>query len=159
MRSSARLALCMLAACSNAPLATTLTSTSPSPAPDVFQCARDQLKALRFDQTSVDVDARRVTARRFDDKARRPDVQFRRMVDRIEVEAVPSEDGATQLEVLARLRGVHHAAGTDRERGEGLGGRAGRRPDRRAEVQPAGGFHLHPGLAFADRRTIRDSGE
>ena len=107
MRSSARLALCILAACSNAPLATTLTSTSPSPAPDVFQCARDQLKALRFDQTSVDVDARRVTARRFDDKARRPDVQFRRMVDRIEVEAVPSEGGATQLEVLARTFGEY----------------------------------------------------
>jgi hypothetical protein len=108
MRSPARLvALCLLAACNNAPLATTLTATSPSPAPDVFQCAREQLKAVRFDQSSIDLDARRITARRYDDKARRPDVQFRRIVDRLEIEAAPSESGATTLEVVARTFGEY----------------------------------------------------
>lgn len=103
MRSPAFLvALCMLSACNNAPLATTLTATSPSPAPDVFQCARNQLKAIRFDQNSIDLDAQRIMARRFDEVARRPDTQFRRVVDRLEVQAVPSADGQTSLEVIAR---------------------------------------------------------
>ena len=109
MRSPARLvALCMLAACSNAPLARTLTASSPSPAPDVFQCARDQLKAIRFDPSSIDLDARRLTARRYDEKARRPDVQFRRVIDRLEIEAVPSADaGVTTLEITARTFGEY----------------------------------------------------
>jgi len=109
MRSPARLvALCMLAACNNAPLARTLTATSPSPAPDVFQCARDQLKVIRFDQSSIDLEAQRLTARRYDDKARRPDVQFRRVVDRLEIEAVPSAEAAvTTLEVTARTFGEY----------------------------------------------------
>jgi hypothetical protein len=98
----------MLAACNNAPLARTLTATSPSPAPDVFQCAREQLKAIRFDQSSIDLEAQRVTARRYDEKARRPDVQFRRVVDRLEIEAVPSaEAGVTTLEVTARTFGEY----------------------------------------------------
>jgi hypothetical protein len=103
MRSPARLvALCTLAACNNAPLASTLTASSPSPAPDVFQCARDQLKAIRFDQSSIDLDARRLTARRYDDEARRPDVQFRRVIARLEIEAVPSTGASvTTLEVTA----------------------------------------------------------
>jgi hypothetical protein len=108
MRSPARLvALCLLAACNNAPLARTLTATSPAPAPDVFQCAREQLKAIRFDQSSIDMDARRITARRYDDKARRPDVQFRRVIDRLEIEAVPAESGVTTLEVTARTFGEY----------------------------------------------------
>jgi hypothetical protein len=108
MRSPARLvALCMLAACNNAPLARTLTATSPAPAPDVFQCARDQIKAIKFDQSSIDLEARRLTARRYDDKARRPDVQFRRVVDRLEIEAVPAEAGVTTLEVTARTFGEY----------------------------------------------------
>jgi hypothetical protein len=104
MRSPARLvALGMLAACSNAPLATTLTAPSPAPAPDVFQCARRQLRAIKFDQSSYDLNDYRLTARRYDDTARRPDVQFRRLVDRLEVEAAPSGgDSVTTLEVTAR---------------------------------------------------------
>jgi len=109
MRSPACLvALCLLAGCSNAPLARTLTATSPAPAPDVFQCARDQLKAIRFDQSSIDLDARRITARRYDENARRPDVQFRRVIDRLEIEAVPATGAAvTTLEVTARTFGEY----------------------------------------------------
>lgn len=96
-------AIFLLAGCSNAPLARTLTASSPSPAPDVFQCARQQLKALDFDQSSLDVSDQRFTARRFDQTARRPDVQFRRMVDRLEVQALPGSKGAvTTLKVTAR---------------------------------------------------------
>jgi hypothetical protein len=95
-------AICMLGACSNAPLATTLTAGSPSPAPDVFQCARGQLKAIKFDQSSLDLDDRRLTARRYDHSARRADVQFRRLVERLEIEAIPGGgDTVTTLKVTA----------------------------------------------------------
>jgi hypothetical protein len=103
MRSPACLvALSLLAGCSNAPYATALTASSPSPAPDVLQCARDQLKALRFDQTSIDVNDYRLTARKFDETARRADVQFRRIVDRLEVQAAPASDGTTTVKVTPR---------------------------------------------------------
>jgi hypothetical protein len=108
MRSPALLALGLLAACSNAPLATSLTASSPSPAPDVFQCAREQIKALEFDQSSIDVREHRLNARRYDETARRPDVQFRRVVDRLEIEASPASGGAvTTLKVTPRTFGEY----------------------------------------------------
>jgi hypothetical protein len=109
MRSPACLAaLALLAACSNPPLATTLTAASPSPAPDVFQCAREQIKALEFDQSSIDTRELRLNARRFDETVRRPDVQFRRMVDRLEIEAVPASGNAvTTLKVTPRTFGEY----------------------------------------------------
>ena len=109
MRSPACLAaLGLLAACSNAPLATTLTASSPSPAPDVFQCARTQIKALDFDQSSIDVREQRLNARKIDDTARRPDVQFNRLVDHLEIEAEPGSGNAvTTLKVTARTFGEY----------------------------------------------------
>jgi hypothetical protein len=110
MRSSACLAAAWtLAACSNAPLATTLTAPSPAPAPDVFQCARNGLKAIGFEQASYDVAENRLTARRYDYEARRPDVQFRRLVDRLEVEADPGAggDAMTTLKVTAHTFGEY----------------------------------------------------
>ena len=87
-------------------MATTLTASSPSPAPDVFECTRAQVKALGFDQVSIDLDERRLNARRFDEKSRRPDVQFRRSVDRLEIEAKPgSGDAVTTLKVTPRTFG------------------------------------------------------
>jgi hypothetical protein len=92
----------------NAPYATTLTASSPSPAPDVLQCARDQLKAINFVQTSIDVEDTRLTARKFDETVRRPDVQFRRLVDRLEIEATPATDGAvTTLKITPRTFGEY----------------------------------------------------
>jgi len=110
MRSPASLlAVCALAACSNAPLATTLSAPSPIPAPDVFQCARNGLKAIEFDQSSYDVGENRLTARRYDLTARRPDVQFRRLVDRLEIEADPAAggDAITTIKVTARTFGEY----------------------------------------------------
>jgi hypothetical protein len=109
MRSSAPIvAICLLTGCSNAPLGRTLTATSPSPAPDVFQCARNQLKAVKFVQNSIDLDAQRITARRYDETVRRPDVQFRRIVDRLEIQALPAgEDAVTTLEITARTFGEY----------------------------------------------------
>jgi hypothetical protein len=93
----------LLGGCANAPLGMTLTAASPSPAPDVFQCARAQLKTIQFDQSSLDLNEQRVTARRYDLTARRPDVQFRRLVERLEIQAVPGTgDTVTTLKVTAR---------------------------------------------------------
>ncbi len=104
MRSRALpIALGMLAACSNAPMAASLSAASPAPAPDVLQCARGQLKAVGFDQTSLDLADYRVNARRFDETVRRPDVTFRRMVDRLEIEVAPSTGASmSTLEVVAK---------------------------------------------------------
>jgi hypothetical protein len=69
-------------------------ANSASPAPDVFQCLRERIPKVGFSQTSYDVDAQRITARRYDYKARRPDVQFRRLVDRLELDVGPGTEGA-----------------------------------------------------------------
>jgi hypothetical protein len=80
-----------------------LAGTSPLPAPDAFECARNQLKTVGFAQTSYDTDELRITARKFDEKQRRPDVQFRRLVDRLEIVVAPGSDGAvTNIKVDAK---------------------------------------------------------
>ncbi|HUR95200.1 MAG TPA: hypothetical protein VMY76_11485 [Gemmatimonadales bacterium] len=80
-----------------------LTGTSPSAVPDVFECVKNQLKALGYSQTSIDAEANRIAAKKYDETVRRPDTQFRRMVDRLEIEIAPGAEGAvTTLEVTAR---------------------------------------------------------
>ena len=92
-----------LAACVGGTRTTSLTATSPAPSPDVFACVKDQLRALDFGQSSIDVAEYRITARKFDETVRRPDVNFRRLVDRLEVEVAPGSGGAvTTLTVTAR---------------------------------------------------------
>lgn len=86
-----------LAACAGAALASTLSRTTPVPPPDAFACVQKELKQVGFAQTSYDTDELRVTARKFNESARRPDVQFRRLVDRIEVQVSPEADGTTRL--------------------------------------------------------------
>ncbi len=91
----------LLAGCGGA-MTTTLTGTSPVPTPDAFACVRGQLKALDFRQSSLDNNENRVTARQYDETVRRPDVSFRRLVDRLEIEVAPGADGAvTTLTVKA----------------------------------------------------------
>jgi hypothetical protein len=103
MRSlAALLSVSLSAGCLGGPLTTSMTATSPSPVPDVFACTRQQLKALDFDQSSLDVKENRVTARQYDETVRRPDVRFRRIVNRLEIEVVPaSSGGLTQLTINA----------------------------------------------------------
>lgn len=95
-RGSSSLLVLLLAgvACVGGSLAATTTQPSPAPAPDAFACVRDQLKAVDFSQTSYDAEHLRLTARRIDEEQRRPDTQFRRMVDRLEVEVAPGSGEA-----------------------------------------------------------------
>lgn len=90
-RVSSSLLACLLAgvACAGGALATTTVQPSQAPAPDAFACVREQLKAVDFSQTSYDTERLRLTARRLDEEQRRPDTQFRRMVDRLEFEVAP----------------------------------------------------------------------
>src|SRR4051812_22506962 len=88
------LALAAAACGANRPITTSLQANGTAPAPDAFTCARDQLKALGYTQESYDVDEQRVTAHKYDEKTRRPDTQFRRMVDRIAIDVSPGTGGA-----------------------------------------------------------------
>ena len=93
----------VLTGCLGGQRTTSIVGTSPAPAPDAFECARNQLKGVGFAQTSYDVDQMRLTARKFDEKQRRPDVQFRRMVDRLEIEVAPGTGAAvTSIKIDAK---------------------------------------------------------
>jgi hypothetical protein len=84
-------------------LAHNTSAASAAPAPDAFECARNQIKAVGFTQSSYDTDELRLTARRNDETARRPDVQFRRMVDKLEVDVSPGSGGEmSRITVVAR---------------------------------------------------------
>jgi hypothetical protein len=72
-----------LGACTGRPLATFGAAASVSPAPDVYACIRKQIKDVGFTQESYDENELRVTARKYNEQVRRPDVQFRRLIDRI----------------------------------------------------------------------------
>lgn len=92
-----------LAGCVGRPMTTTVAGTSLAPAPDAFACVRDQLKTVGFTQSSYDTDELRVTARKLDESQRRPDVQFRRMVDRLEIDVAPGGgDAVTNISVDAK---------------------------------------------------------
>jgi hypothetical protein len=89
--------------CAGGTRTTSLSGTSPAPAPDAFECLRNQLKAVGFAQTSYDTDQLRITARKFDETVRRPDVTFRRLVDRLEIQVAPGTGNAiTNIAVDAK---------------------------------------------------------
>jgi hypothetical protein len=94
----------LTAGCGGGQMTSSFTAASPSPTPDVFQCVRNQLKANRYDQTSIDVNENRLTARKYDETVRRPDVTFRRLVDRLEIDVAPGAggDSVTTLSIKAR---------------------------------------------------------
>lgn len=83
----------LLAGCGARSMNATYDASTATPAPDVFQCLRERIPKVGFTQTSYDLDEQRLTAQRYDNKARRPDVQFRRMVDRLEFDVSPGTEG------------------------------------------------------------------
>jgi hypothetical protein len=91
----------LLAGCGGR-LATPISAkTSAGPEP-TFDCVKQQLKELGYRQSSIDVDAHRIIATKIDDQTRRADTQFRRMLNRIEVEVAPQADGQTGIVVTGR---------------------------------------------------------
>jgi hypothetical protein len=102
MRSHPILGMLFLLSACGAAYATSLTA-SPSASPaDAIACVRAQLRPIHYQQTSFDEENFRVTARKIDNSVHRADPQYRRNIDRLEVQAAPTADGKTSLTVIAR---------------------------------------------------------
>jgi hypothetical protein len=94
-------ALLILSACAQRYAAPASIRTAAGP-DDTFECVKRQLSAMGYKQTSIDVDEHRISGSKVDLKSRRADTQFRRMLDKIEVEVAPQADGQTAIEVEGR---------------------------------------------------------
>ncbi len=91
----------LLAGCGRALSTPTNARTSASPE-DAFACVRKQLGELGYKSTSFDVSEHRVNATRIDSKSRRADTQFRRMLEKLDVDVSAEADGQTSIMVLPR---------------------------------------------------------
>jgi hypothetical protein len=91
----------LLAACAQRFAVPSTTQTSAGP-DETFECAKKQMAALSYRQTSIDVDTRRINGTKVDQESRRPDTQFRRILNKLEIEVTPQADGHTGLKVLGR---------------------------------------------------------
>jgi hypothetical protein len=76
-------------------------STSAGPEP-TFACIKKQLGDLGYRQTTNDVGELRLTATKLDYETRRADVQFRRMINKLDVDVGAETNGQTGIKVLAR---------------------------------------------------------
>ena len=91
----------LLAGCGKALSTPASTRTSAGP-DDTFACVKKQLGEMGYRQTSSDVPEQRITATKIDSKSRRPDVQFRRILDKLDVDVSAAADGQTSIDVLPR---------------------------------------------------------
>lgn len=94
--------LLLVAACGGRTYPSSLTASPASSPADAIECVRAQFRKLGYQQTAYDENDFRVTARKNDNSVNRADPQFRRNVDRLEVQAAPGADGATSLTVTGR---------------------------------------------------------
>jgi hypothetical protein len=78
-----------------------MKAVSPRPPADAFDCVKAQIAAVGYAQDSIDVEARRINARKYDWTAREADTQFRRIVERLAVEIVEAPSGGSELRVGA----------------------------------------------------------
>jgi hypothetical protein len=88
----------LLSACSQR-FSTPVSARSSATPDDTFGCVKKQLADLGYNQTSIDVDQRRIGATRIDLKSRRPDTQFRRILNKLEVEVAAEADGQTSIQI------------------------------------------------------------
>jgi hypothetical protein len=101
MRSSILFGALLASACGGGGAFYTTLTASPIAGPaDVVSCARSKLKDLGYEVTSFDQTDYRLTMRKIDMSIKRADPQYRRNVDRIEVEAAAGADGKTALKVV-----------------------------------------------------------
>ena len=96
-------AVALLGACGGAgSLPIALTASPSSSPPDAMACVKAKLDTLGYAATSFDQTDMRLTARRIDNSLHRADPQYRRNVDRLEIQATPAADGKTSLTVTGR---------------------------------------------------------
>jgi hypothetical protein len=91
----------LLAGCGK-PLSTPVNTRTSAGPDETFECVKKQLGAQGYRQTSTDATDQRVTATKIDPKSRRPDVQFRRILDKLDVDVSATAEGQTSIEVLPR---------------------------------------------------------
>ncbi len=82
------------------------TRTSAGPE-ETFTCVKKQLGELGYKQTSIDAPQFRITAAKIDLKSRRADTQFRRMLNKLDVDVAAEADGQTGIKALARTFGEY----------------------------------------------------
>ena len=102
MGSRALLSIGLAVACANPSYTVIATAAVPKPVADVYACVRAGIAPIGYTQSSYDVDAHRLTARRYDETAHRPDVRFRRMVDELEIDVRPDSAGRSAIAVSSR---------------------------------------------------------
>ena len=88
-----------LAGCGQKPFSAPVTGRTSAGPEETYACVKKQMGELGYKQTSNDASEYRVTANKFDYKTRRPDVQFRRMVHKLEVSVAAESDGQTGIQV------------------------------------------------------------
>ncbi len=86
-------------ACAQRYAASTETRTAAAPGA-VFECVKQQFDTLGYKRSSFDTDALRINGTKIDDKSRRSDTQFRRILNKLQVDVGPEADGQTSLKVL-----------------------------------------------------------
>jgi hypothetical protein len=93
-------ALLLLPAGCSGTLYLTIRGKSPREPKDVLECAKSQIPLLGYNQTSIDVEGHRITARKYDRDARLSDTRFQRMIERLSIE-IGKADGGAQLKIGA----------------------------------------------------------
>ena len=88
-----------VAGCGQKTLSAPVTGRTSAGPEDTYACVKKQLGELGYKQTSNDVSELRVTGNKFDYKTRRADVQFRRMVNKLNVSVAAESDGQTGIQV------------------------------------------------------------
>jgi hypothetical protein len=87
----------LLTACSQRYAAPASIQTAAAPE-ETFDCVKHQLSSLGYKQSSIDVDEHRITGTKNDEKSRRSDVQFRRVINRMMVQVAPDAGGQTSVQ-------------------------------------------------------------
>jgi hypothetical protein len=96
-------AVVLLGACGGpGSLPIALTASPSSSPPDAIACVKAKLDTLKYTLTSFDQTDLRMTAQKIDNSIQRADPQYRRNIDRLEVQATPTADGKTTLTVTGR---------------------------------------------------------
>lgn len=94
-----------------------LTASPASSPPDAMTCVKAKLDTLGYSPVSFDQTDWLLVARRIDNSLHRADPQYRRNVDRLEVQATPGADGKTSLRIIGRSYGEYetHRGPTETE--------------------------------------------
>lgn len=111
--------LLLLAACSGHTMYSSSTQVSPLGPPEAYDCAQTQFKAMGYKTLSHDDTELRLVAQKRDTVTKISSTQLRKILDQIEIQAKPLQDGRSELKVEARsLEEVQNAGGIQQNQRE-----------------------------------------